>query len=500
MALVICSFSDRCFFLSLDFVFQILTHFLEVLLPICICGPFCLEVYRARVVSSSSFPKTPTVQKGHSRSRVLQLNMEGGNTPIQEASPTVLAEEVPVMAAERLRAAGDVPRVERQLPEGPLGDDFGGRNEDSSDEPAAHRGPRVAEEQAETEVPSIYGEASASPQSRGRPLATEPIHGPRVRAREQRQLAQAPHPFMIGQCGVHPGSGPTAVDPSGNVGSPSSVGQFPAGCGVFAPNPAFVGSGFPGAPGGYAGTPSPGPAVHQGFREPESSAERHSIASSGVQHRARSDMRLNALENSIAQLSHALHVITGSVRMEVMQYIDQQVVSVRAQIEREEADRVEAVANLDDHVTSEFKRVGGSGGPGGAGSQLREKQPMVSRRGFDTLERLDGEVAGYSDWVFKLKAFVRMETGFEDYVVHIEDQRDPPDLKLLQAFQARTGHPVEWFDEQLYMILVNRSVPESKALSVTRNSIDHAGFCGAISWHRIAQECKGSKGNFGWNP
>ena len=104
-------------------------------------------------------------------------------------------------------------------------------------------------------------------------------------------------------------------------------------------------------------------------------------------------------------------------------------------------------------------------------------------------------MAGYNDWVFKFLAFVRVEPGFEEFIVAMEDLTETPTVEDVRRHNAGTGKDASWFDEQLYMMLVNRAIPNSKALSVTRNAKSFLGFRGAYSWHRISRECKGNKGD-----
>ena len=128
------------------------------------------------------------------------------------------------------------------------------------------------------------------------------------------------------------------------------------------------------------------------------------------------------------------------------------------------------------------------------GSRERDRQPMVSRRGFDTVPMLSGEIQGFNDWSFNFKGFIRLEPKFEDYVVGIEELNSAPTLVKMRQLSADIGPQAEWFDEQLFMMLVNRSLEGSKAMSVVRNCESCAGCKGALSWHRIASECKGNKG------
>ena len=64
----------------------------------------------------------------------------------------------------------------------------------------------------------------------------------------------------------------------------------------------------------------------------------------------------------------------------------------------------------------------------------------------------------------------------------------------VQQYAATTHMPADRFDEQPYTMLTNRAEVDSKALSVVRNCERYGGYRGALTWHRIAAECKGNKG------
>ena len=54
---------------------------------------------------------------------------------------------------------------------------------------------------------------------------------------------------------------------------------------------------------------------------------------------------------------------------------------------------------------------------GFGGRAPKEKLAMINRRGLSDVPSLTGENAGYHDWVFKLKAFCRSESGFEQFIL-----------------------------------------------------------------------------------
>ena len=151
---------------------------------------------------------------------------------------------------------------------------------------------------------------------------------------------------------------------------------------------------------------------------------------------------------------------------------------------------------LDEFVRGEFSRVDTAlefhKSHGLKGD--KEKQAMVTRRGLSDVPKLTGESASYHDWVFQFRAFARTEVGFEDYVEYVTSVGHDPTVSDVQAYAQQHGVDASWFDEQLFMVLVNRAETGSKALSVTKNNQDRLGCRGAKSWFDIAVECKGGKG------
>ena len=128
------------------------------------------------------------------------------------------------------------------------------------------------------------------------------------------------------------------------------------------------------------------------------------------------------------------------------------------------------------------------------GRDRREKQAMTDRRGIGDRPTLSEEAAGYSDWVFKVKAFVRPEEGFEKYLEFLDNFGRQPTVADIDEYGRHNSCDARWFDEQLYGILVHRAQTDSKAISVTKNCLDFVGCRGARSWFDIALECKGGKG------
>ena len=104
--------------------------------------------------------------------------------------------------------------------------------------------------------------------------------------------------------------------------------------------------------------------------------------------------------------------------------------------------RLEAEANRLDSAVGRWDDDGGKKretiGP------VKEKFPMISRRGFETVEKLTGEIEGFGDWVFKLKAFLRIEPAFEDYICHIENLPLEPTVSTPMSFTKVGVDLVHW--------------------------------------------------------
>lgn len=176
--------------------------------------------------------------------------------------------------------------------------------------------------------------------------------------------------------------------------------------------------------------------------------------------------RLQAVENTIGELQN----IVGRQGHEIIEH--------RELIHRESTDRDAEVNELEWRLGEDMKKVVQELKNGGA----KERQPMVSRRGFETIGKFDGEMGGFHDWVFQLKGFIRMELGFEDFLLHMEALEHEPAGQDVDDYGNEPDR-AQRYDEQLYMLLVNRAVPESKALSVLRNCESQKGYRGALAWH-----------------
>ena len=61
-------------------------------------------------------------------------------------------------------------------------------------------------------------------------------------------------------------------------------------------------------------------------------------------------------------------------------------------------------------------------------------------------------------------------------------------------YNTGTVQKSTWYDEQLYMILIHRALPDSKAMKTIKNIEDLVGRRGAVALFRIAHECKGHRG------
>ena len=166
-------------------------------------------------------------------------------------------------------------------------------------------------------------------------------------------------------------------------------------------------------------------------------------------------------------------------RRAIANHIDRRLVDLERASEwvREQVERIERAAEV---RTNE--------------RQPREKQAMVHRRGISDIPLITGEAPGYSDWVFKVKAFVRPEEGFERYVEILENFANSPSAGNIRAYGREHDVDSNWFDEQIFGILIHRAAADSKAISLTKNCLDFLECRGARAWYEIALECKVGKG------
>ena len=158
-------------------------------------------------------------------------------------------------------------------------------------------------------------------------------------------------------------------------------------------------------------------------------------------------------------------------------------------IHREGEDRKMDIDELEDKIKERITRLEVP-----PRENKREKVPMITRRGFEAVEKFAGEMEGYQDWVFKLKAFLRLEDGFEEFVLMIEGLTKEPGQAEIES-HGEDKERAAWFDEQLFTILVSRALPNSKALSIVKNCQTKIGYRGALAYHRISSECKGHRGH-----
>ena len=94
--------------------------------------------------------------------------------------------------------------------------------------------------------------------------------------------------------------------------------------------------------------------------------------------------RLSFLERAVAQINHQL----GQFGVDVQQNIFPWLSSLQTRLDQEVAERIDAVADVEMHLGGEVARLDGAGGGRGrSGFHEREKQPMISRRGFDTVQK-----------------------------------------------------------------------------------------------------------------
>ena len=69
---------------------------------------------------------------------------------------------------------------------------------------------------------------------------------------------------------------------------------------------------------------------------------------------------------------------------------------------------------------------------------------MVSQRGFDTIPGFSGEADGFTDCTFKFKSVLRLEAGFEKYLLHIEGLVEKPTKQTVPDYFRTTGDPADW--------------------------------------------------------
>ena len=110
------------------------------------------------------------------------------------------------------------------------------------------------------------------------------------------------------------------------------------------------------------------------------------------------------------------------------------------------------------------------------------------------MPKLSGEAEEFHDCLFQFKAFLRLEHGFEEFVVMIEDLKDEPEVRDPENYRETKLVDVRWLDEQLYALLVNRALPASKAMTTVKHCEDLIGIRGAKALFRIAHECRGHRG------
>ena len=208
--------------------------------------------------------------------------------------------------------------------------------------------------------------------------------------------------------------------------------------------------------------------------------------------------RVGELEKEVGDMAEDVHAqdVQISVLAAHMQISEKQVELLSRDLRGDHERHLTSLESLERTVRDEVIRLeklidlkakSGNGGE-------REKLAMVHRRGLSDVPKLSGEVAGYVDWCFKMKGFVRAEPGFEQFLENLDTIGSEPDVRAITAYGVRFTCDSAWFDEQLYGLLVNWAEEHSKALSVTKNCLDLHGCRGALSWYRVALGCKGGKG------
>ena len=143
-------------------------------------------------------------------------------------------------------------------------------------------------------------------------------------------------------------------------------------------------------------TPSPEPRTytHQdsrnGVEYPQfhmgRSPEKHCINSEESQAR---EGRMSFLERAVAQINQQLGNLESAIHQQIFPWLH----GLQLQSDQEISTRTDATADLGMHVDTEVARPEGTGdGRGGGGIHDRQKQPMISRRGFDSVTELFCEI------------------------------------------------------------------------------------------------------------
>ena len=83
-----------------------------------------------------------------------------------------------------------------------------------------------------------------------------------------------------------------------------------------------------------------------------------------------------------------MSILENRVRVQYLQHVAERLQQLQAFVDEEIARRMKEHDDLESYVKGQILRGDGHG------ANPREKMPMVPRRGFDTIEKLDGEVAG----------------------------------------------------------------------------------------------------------
>ena len=120
----------------------------------------------------------------------------------------------------------------------------------------------------------------------------------------------------------------------------------------------------------------------------------------------------------------------------------------------------------------------------------RKRMPMMDRKAYMQQPKYVGTPKEFSKWVFGFRGFLRQETGFEGYFDWIDKLLEPPEISDMPKAPVANSE-VEWYDEQLYMLLVGLCSMDDNAITILRNTESHIGCRGALSWFKLSRDCKG---------
>ena len=130
-------------------------------------------------------------------------------------------------------------------------------------------------------------------------------------------------------------------------------------------------------------------------------------------------LAMNAIQQTATSAARVDSIATEFQRVVNLELAAEEQRVIAMDIDR----RLATLERFEEFVRGEVQRIDGEIASTNRNSerQPKEKLAMVNRRGISVVPMLTGEAAGYNDWVFKVKAFVRHEEGFVEYVEFLEN-------------------------------------------------------------------------------